>query len=82
MIQDYISLLKLLVIMFSGIIEEKALVKHIVMHGQSGALTVTSSLDHTDTSLGDSISIDGVCLTVVKKEGSNISFDISFLIAQ
>ena len=62
--------------MFSGIIEEK--VKIIaIKEGASGALTVKSALDHTSTRVGDSIAINGVCLTVREIKGDNFSFDLS-----
>jgi riboflavin synthase len=46
--------------MFSGIVEECVR----VVTSTSNSLTVESSLDHSCTKLGDSIALDGVCLTV------------------
>jgi riboflavin synthase len=62
--------------MFSGIIEEKAQVKKILKNPQGCKLTVDSELISKDTKTGDSISVNGVCLTVVEIRGTEISFDI------
>jgi len=65
--------------MFSGIIEEVGTVKEFqerptlgVRHLIVRALKVTA-----DTLPGDSISVDGVCLTVVQVSYSSLSFDIA-----
>lgn len=63
--------------MFSGIIEEAAQVVSIVKGGQSHKLSVKSSLNLSDVQVGDSIAIEGVCLTVVEKRGPQISFDLA-----
>jgi len=65
--------------MFSGIIEEKAQLLNIY-HDRK--IVIKSLLDHSKTHLGDSIAINGVCLTVVKKENLNeqaylLTFDLS-----
>ena len=63
--------------MFSGIVEEKAKVEALA----AGKLRVLSTLDHSATKIGDSIAINGVCLTVTTLEktsrGYLISFDVS-----
>lgn len=63
--------------MFSGIIEERATVAALRRQNGTAALSVESGLDHAATKLGDSIAIDGVCLTVVEKRGGRLSFDVS-----
>jgi len=63
--------------MFSGIVEEAAKVIRVEGSSSLKTITVESSLDHIDTKLGDSICITGICLTVVKKEGKAISFEVS-----
>ena len=63
--------------MFSGIVEESAQIIGLNPVDAGAHLIVDSLLDHTNTKLGDSILVDGVCLTLVKKEGSQLSFDLA-----
>ena len=62
--------------MFSGIIEEKGRVEGIVNSRQGRRLTVESKEIAKGTAIGDSISVDGVCLTVVKIKGKDLAFDV------
>ena len=62
--------------MFSGIVEEKARVKRFEKTAQGCKLTVESNTVGKGTEIGDSVSINGVCLTVVEARGRNISFDV------
>lgn len=62
--------------MFSGIIEESAKVVSISKGQLSARLVIDSSLDHKETKLGDSIAIDGVCLTVTALSGARLEFDV------
>ena len=50
--------------MFTGIIEETGKVKSISRSGPSARLTVEASVVLEDISPGDSIAVNGVCLTV------------------
>ena len=59
--------------MFSGIIEELAQVVSIDNKG----IVITSGLDHSKTKPGDSIALNGCCLTVIKIEGAQLNFEIS-----
>ncbi len=52
--------------MFTGLIEEIGIVKAIEKSGTGMYLTVTSNVVIDDIKTGDSISIDGACLTVTK----------------
>jgi riboflavin synthase len=52
--------------MFTGLIEDMGTVKKIDKKGGSMSLLVETNLDLTETKTGDSISVDGVCLTVVE----------------
>ena len=63
--------------MFTGIVEEVARVESLVSSGSGKRLSVRSNLDHSDTALGDSICISGVCLTVVEKKGPVLAFDLA-----
>lgn len=61
--------------MFTGIVEEVGKVVSI-RHGASSArLVIEAKLCSQDTKLGDSIAINGCCLTVVEIVGPNLSFD-------
>jgi riboflavin synthase len=64
--------------MFTGIIEAKGTIKSLVNHGDDIRLTVeTGKLDMSDVALGDSISTNGVCLTVVDLGAHCYSVDVS-----
>jgi riboflavin synthase len=64
--------------MFTGIIQAKGMVKD-VNHSDKGALFVfeSDSLDMSSVSIGDSIAVNGVCLTVIDFRDSNFSADVS-----
>ena len=59
--------------MFKGIIEEVGIVDKIEKKGGGSSFFIQSSLALT-TKVGNSISINGVCTTVIKKEGRRFSF--------
>ncbi|QKS71035.1 riboflavin synthase [Paenalkalicoccus suaedae] len=50
--------------MFTGIIEEKGKVTDMRQSGQAIVMTIQASTVLSDVNLGDSISVNGVCLTV------------------
>ncbi len=51
--------------MFTGIIESIGTVGSVRKQGNVHILTIATGLDLSDTKVGDSVSVDGVCLTVV-----------------
>jgi riboflavin synthase len=59
--------------MFTGIVEELGR----VVSREGGRLVVRCPIAASDAAIGDSLSIDGVCLTVVALDGDKASFDIS-----
>jgi len=59
--------------MFTGIVEELGR----VLSRDGGRLVVRSPIAASDAAVGDSISIGGVCLTVVGLDGDALSFDLS-----
>src|SRR5918999_1349206 len=59
--------------MFTGIVEQLG---HVVSR-EGSRLVVRSPIAASDAAIGDSISIDGVCLTVVARHGDELSFEIS-----
>jgi riboflavin synthase len=63
--------------MFTGIIEDKGKVLKIEYRGQEKRLTIGLPSHLTEVQLGDSININGVCLTVVKKRQQSIELDLS-----
>ena len=62
--------------MFSGIVEEKTQVKKILKNLHGYRLVVECQTVSNDVKTGDSISVNGICLTVVGVRGESISFDI------
>jgi len=61
--------------MFSGIIEELGEVKKISKQGYNTLLEIKADKVLEDTKIGDSISVNGACLTVVKKEATALTFE-------
>jgi riboflavin synthase len=59
--------------MFTGIVEELG----AIVAGGGGHLVVRSPMAASDTAVGDSIAIGGVCLTVVGRDGDDLAFDLS-----
>jgi riboflavin synthase len=62
--------------MFTGIIEEQGIVQTIEKRGDLWVLTLKASQVIEGTRIGDSIALDGVCLTVTRKEGKFLTFDV------
>lgn len=52
--------------MFTGIIEELGKVKNISLQGSSGKITIYAKKVLDGINIGDSIAVNGVCLTVVQ----------------
>jgi riboflavin synthase len=63
--------------MFTGIIEDKGKVIRLEHRGQEKKLTLELPINLTEVQLGDSININGVCLTIVEKRGQTIVLDLS-----
>lgn len=63
--------------MFTGIIKELGKVKSFGSSGGAYRLVVESRKIYDTVTTGDSISINGVCLTVVGKNDHLISFDVT-----
>ena len=62
--------------MFSGIIEDRAIVKKITRSACGARLTVESQKVSQDTKIGDSVAVNGACLTVVDINNETLQFDI------
>jgi riboflavin synthase len=63
--------------MFTGIIEEIGYIEDLNLTQGSGRLAVRGKLVRQDCHLGDSIAVNGVCLTVTDISASTIRFDVS-----
>jgi len=63
--------------MFTGIIEDKGKVMRVEHRGREKKLTLELPIHLTEMQLGDSININGVCLTIVEKRGQTIGVDLS-----
>lgn len=63
--------------MFTGIIEGLGTIAAIRPAGQGRRFSITSDFDLTGSRIGDSIAVNGACLTAVKLEGRRFSVDVS-----
>lgn len=62
--------------MFTGIIEEVGTVQHIRMGAASCVLTVAAETVLSDVHIGDSIAVNGTCLTVCEFSAKSFSADV------
>ncbi|RFU62907.1 riboflavin synthase [Peribacillus glennii] len=62
--------------MFTGIIEDIGTVSSLNSSGNSMVLTITSKKIVEDVHLGDSISVNGVCLTVISFTSETFTVDV------
>jgi riboflavin synthase len=62
--------------MFTGIIEEIGVMRRIHRQGQAMVLTIGAKRVLDDVKLGDSISVNGVCLTVISFDKESFSVDV------
>ncbi len=60
--------------MFSGIVEELGEVKRISKRGNITLFDIAAKKVSEDTNIGDSICVNGACLTVIKSESGVLSF--------
>ncbi|MDQ1272741.1 MAG: riboflavin synthase [Planctomycetota bacterium] len=63
--------------MFTGIIEHLASVKNLSLKAGGGELFLNFSGFYNDLTLGESIAINGTCLTIREISGKVVSFDVS-----
>jgi riboflavin synthase len=64
--------------MFSGIIADAGMIKKVADREGGLRLTVaTEVLGMDDVALGDSIAVNGVCLTVIEVDGNDFTVDVS-----
>ena len=63
--------------MFTGIIEELGFVRSIAMRGENARIVIGASIVTKGTNHGDSISVNGVCLTALDVQRDSFAADVS-----
>jgi len=63
--------------MFSGIVEEVGTVRALRRRGASAVLTVAAQRGLTGTRVGDSLAINGACLTVTALDAGSFTVDLA-----
>jgi len=63
--------------MFTGLIEEMGKVAALSPEGGGAALEISAPLTSKEAAIGDSIAINGTCLTVTQKNSDNLKFHAS-----
>jgi riboflavin synthase len=61
--------------MFTGLVEELGTISTIVPQGAAVELSLRAPLVTSDAALGDSIAVNGCCLTVVRREADVLTFE-------
>ena len=61
--------------MFTGLIQQLGRMKEISFQGTAGRLTLTASFE-ASLQIGESIAINGTCLTLVQQSGTHLVFDV------
>jgi len=62
--------------MFTGLIEEVGTLSRVARQGEALVLTVRASKVLEDAALGDSIAVNGVCLTAIRFDEGTVSMDV------
>ncbi|MHB8120833.1 MAG: riboflavin synthase [Desulfuromonadaceae bacterium] len=63
--------------MFTGLIEDTGRVASFHRRGEAGELVVETALPTADIAIGDSVAVNGACLTVTVKGPHTLTFDAS-----
>lgn len=63
--------------MFTGIIEEKGSVRSVEFDGDNARMVISGTLVTDGTNAGDSISVNGVCLTALEITTDSFAADVS-----
>jgi len=63
--------------MFTGLIEDLGTVASFRRNGKAAILGIATSLPVGEIALGDSVAVNGLCLTVTGISGTVLSFDVS-----
>ena len=63
--------------MFTGLIEDTGSVVSFHRRGEAGVLVVETALPTSDIANGDSVAVNGACLTVTARSDRSLTFDVS-----
>ena len=63
--------------MFTGLIEGIGKIKELSRFGEDLSLTISPLFEMADLRIGDSVSVDGVCLTVTRVNQGSFRLDVS-----
>ena len=64
--------------MFTGIIQAKGKIKKVHLEEKGAVFIINSkNLDLSDSSIGDSIAVNGVCLTATSIDNESFTVDVS-----
>ncbi len=63
--------------MFTGIIESLGRIQRVVPHAQGKQLTISCDLDLSQSRIGDSIAVNGACLTAVRLDKHLFTVDMA-----
>ncbi|MBR0141567.1 MAG: riboflavin synthase [Ruminococcus sp.] len=62
--------------MFTGIVEEMGMVSEITRNGNNSYIRIQAEKVLSDVHIGDSIAVNGVCLTVTRHDGNIFQADV------
>ena len=62
--------------MFTGIVEELGKIRSLSMNGNSGKIIIQAKKVLENTKIGDSIAVNGICLTVVTMSQDSFTADV------
>ena len=62
--------------MFTGIVEEKGYIRHVLPGAESGEIGIGARVVLDKTKIGDSIAVNGVCLTVTSLRPDGFTADV------
>ncbi|HLA26472.1 MAG TPA: riboflavin synthase [Syntrophales bacterium] len=63
--------------MFTGIIQGMGAVRRMTKKGEDAQLLIGAPLELEDVKIGDSVAVNGACLTVTAKSGHDFTADVS-----
>jgi len=61
--------------MFTGLVQQVGRLEHISFQGEAGRLALAARFD-APLQIGESIAVNGACLTLVEQHGENLVFDV------